>query len=201
METVEQRARELLASHLDERGYPNEAQNVRDGDEDYENELSLISFLLNTRALSSQPAPVEAREAVGWAVRFELADGVWGTWRVWDFPDRPEKINGWRAEYSPLYLAPPAAAAVDEAMVEAAAWMRDSGDESDDAFVISDKVKRLWLASHPKRVERYTRPLYVASFPHWALPAVESALSMIDLQGYWHSDLAAFRDWLKEKSQ
>lgn len=51
-----------------------------------------------------------------------------------------------------------------------------------------------------KRVARYTRPLYTTHVPCWALPAVESALSMLDLQGYWHSDLAAFRDWLKEKS-
>lgn len=48
--------------------------------------------------------------------------------------------------------------------------------------------------------ERDTRPLYTTHVPCWALPAVESALSMLDLQGYWHSDLAAFRDWLKEKS-
>jgi hypothetical protein len=84
---------------------------------------------------------------------------------------------------------------------EAVAWARNSGDPNDDAFVISAKVKRLWLASNPKRVARYTRPLYTTHVPCWALPAVESALSMLDLQGYWHSDLAAFRDWLKEKSQ
>lgn len=84
---------------------------------------------------------------------------------------------------------------------EAVAWARQSGDPNDDAFVISAKVKRLWLASNPKRVARYTRPLYTTHVPCWALPAVESALSMLDLQGYWHSDLAAFRDWLKEKSQ
>lgn len=48
MDTVEKRARELLARCLDEWGYPCEAENVR-GDEDlesYESELRLISQLL-----------------------------------------------------------------------------------------------------------------------------------------------------------
>jgi len=84
---------------------------------------------------------------------------------------------------------------------EVLAWARNSGDPNDDAFVISAKVKRLWMASNPKRVARYTRRLYSTHVPCWALPAVESALAMLDEQGYVHTDLAAFRDWLKEKSQ
>jgi hypothetical protein len=106
--------------------------------------------------------------------------------------------------FTPGRLANPQAATLPHpqpARGEAVVWARQSGDPNDDAFVISAKVKRLWLASNPKRVARYTRPLYTTHFPCWALPAVESALSMLDLQGYWHSDLAAFRDWLKEKSQ
>lgn len=42
---------------------------------------------------------------------------------------------------------------------EVVAWMRDSGDPSDENFVISNKVKELWLAANPQRVERYTIPL------------------------------------------
>lgn len=45
------------------------------------------------------------------------------------------------------------------------------------------------------------QPAGGGDIPQWALPAVESALAMLDEQGYAHTDLAAFRDWLKEKSQ
>lgn len=148
----------------------------------------------------SQPAQVggEAetfRDAVfdGWAIYTELSgQDKRLTWpQVSDVLDAVAKVA--RRRLAALPHPQPARG-------EAVAWARNSGDENDDAFVISAKVKRLWMASNPKRVERYTRPLYTTHVPCWALPAVESALSMLDLQGYWHSDLAAFRDWLKEKS-
>ncbi|HGM6729550.1 TPA: hypothetical protein ACKQBZ_000595 [Stenotrophomonas maltophilia] len=48
MDAIEKRVRELLASCLDEWGYPCEAENVREGDdlESYELELRLLSQLL-----------------------------------------------------------------------------------------------------------------------------------------------------------
>lgn len=48
MDAIDKRARELLASCLDEWGHPCEAENVREGEdlESYESELRLISQLL-----------------------------------------------------------------------------------------------------------------------------------------------------------
>jgi hypothetical protein len=59
-----------------------------------------------------------------------------------------------------------------EAAQEAVAWMHDGYQSSPlreaasaqaaHLWVISDKVKRLWLAANPKHVEHYTIPLYAA---------------------------------------
>jgi hypothetical protein len=49
-----------------------------------------------------------------------------------------------------------------EALKQPVAWMRDSGLPMEaEPAVISDRVKRLWCAANPKRVERYTIPLGV----------------------------------------
>lgn len=90
---VEQRARELLASCLDEWGHPCEAENIREGEdlESYESEFRLISQLLcfgmdtadgHGRADLTPPegfvlVPVEPTEAMIEAICTEHGSGGW----------------------------------------------------------------------------------------------------------------------------
>lgn len=49
---------------------------------------------------------------------------------------------------------------------EPVAWMRDAGEDSLSAMscCCTNGVKQLWLNVNPKRVERYTIPLYVLNW-------------------------------------
>lgn len=39
----------------------------------------------------------------------------------------------------------------------------------------------------------------VGHVPHWAIPAIENALDLLDEHGYTHSDLMYVRDWMNNK--
>ncbi len=73
MDAIEKRARELLASCLDEWGHPCEAENVREGEDldSYESELRLISQLL---CFGMDTAESHARAALTPPERYVLVD-------------------------------------------------------------------------------------------------------------------------------